>query len=157
MAERLKQEGYSYEVVNASISGDTTSNGLARLPKALAKHKPVITIIELGANDGLRGLSLALIKKNLESMILLAKKAHCQVLLVGLRLPPNYGPEYTYQFQNLFKALAVQEKVALIPLILANVDDRPELLQDDRLHPRKEAQGLILENIWIGLKPLIDR
>lgn len=155
LQQRLKQENYPYKVINSSISGDTTSNGLSRLKAVLPQVKPHITIIELGANDGLRGLQIDTIKANLQQMITLAKQAGNKVLLLGIRLPPNYGPIYTQQFQQMYHDLATQEGVALVPLFLTNVDEHVELMQADRLHPSVKAQLIILDNIWPELKKLL--
>lgn len=156
MEIRLKNEKYPYQVLNASISGETSRGGLNRLP-ALLDKKPVIVILELGANDGLRGLPLDRLYMNLENMILLSKKAGARVLLVGMKLPPNYGPAYTNGFQDIYKRLAEKHDVGLEPFILAGVATRRELMQTDNLHPTTEAQPQLLENIWPQLQPLLVR
>jgi acyl-CoA thioesterase-1 len=155
LTEHLDDEGLNYDVVNASISGDTTSNGLLRLPKALADHPPKITIIELGGYDGLRGIPLNTIKGNLTQMIALAKEAGSKVLILGVRLPPNYGPAYTEQFQGIFTTLGQDSSLQVVPLFLHNVDDKPQLMQADGIHPTSAAQPILLNNIWPVLKPLL--
>ena len=155
LAKRLSKEGYRYEVVNASISGETTAGGLSRLPAALDRHKPTIIIIELGANDGLRGQPLALMRNNLAAMIRAAQASRANVLLLGMRLPPNFGPAYTQKFQATFSELATQHKVGLVPFFLEQIAARRELFQADTIHPTAEAQDLILQTIWPGLKPML--
>jgi acyl-CoA thioesterase-1 len=157
LAKRLAAEGYDYSVVNASISGEITSGGLARLPQALARHRPAIVILELGANDGLRGLPLAQMKSNLDGMIREAQRASAKVLLVGVRMPPNYGPDYTQRFAAVFTELAKARRVALVPFLLEGFAAREELFQGDRMHPAAEAQPLMLENVWRDLAPLLAR
>lgn len=155
LQERLKSEKLSAVVVNASISGETTSGGAARLPALLNKHKPDIVIIELGANDGLRGLSFSSIESNLHTMIKAAKNAKAQVLLVGMRLPPNYGPDYTERFHALFGKVAKAANVPLVPFFLEGVATRDDLFQPDRIHPTAAAHPLMLDNVWPKLKPLL--
>lgn len=140
-----------YRVVNASVSGETTAGGLTRLPGVLAAHRPALTILELGANDGLRGLPLRQTERNLEAMVDLAKGS--QVLLIGMRLPPNYGPAYTSQFQALFAEVAKARKVRLVPFLLAGMAGQRERFQADGLHPDAEAQSQLLDNVWRELKP----
>lgn len=155
LAQRLSREGYRQEVVNASISGETTAGGVARLPEALARYKPAIVVIELGANDGLRGQPLNLMQQNLDRMITAAKAAGAKVLLLGMRLPPNFGPSYTQKFQNSFSELASTHKTALVPFFLERVATRPELFQADTIHPTAAAQPIILDTVWPALKPLL--
>jgi acyl-CoA thioesterase-1 len=155
LAERLKRERPDYSVVNASISGETTAGGAARISKALAQHKPAIVILELGANDGLRGLPLEQMKQNLASMIEQAQKAGARVLLVGMKLPPNYGPEYTRAFDSAYPELAKRYKTALIPFLLEDFAEKMELFQPDRIHPTEEAQPLMMERVWKALQPLL--
>lgn len=154
LQERLQKDKLDYDVINASISGDTTSNGLARLPNVL-KDKPAIVILELGANDGLRGLPLNIIKNNLAKMIELIKKNNSKVILIGLRLPPNYGAAYTEQFQTTYKKLAEKYKISYLPFLLESVDNHRDLFQSDGLHPTAAAQERIEENVWGVLKPLL--
>lgn len=142
-------------MINASISGDTTSNGLARLPQALKQHEPSITIIELGANDGLRGLQISTIQDNLEQMTVLAKQAGSRVLILGVRIPQNYGSLYTKQFQQIFTNVAKQQNVSVLPNFLNSIDENIDLFQPDGLHPKVEAQHLILKNVWPVLEKLL--
>lgn len=155
LQKRLEENGYDYQVENISISGNTTSNGLQQLPQALEKYHPQLTIIELGGNDGLRGISLPVIKKNLQSLIDLAKNANSKVLLVGVRMPPNLGESYTAQFQKIFSDLAEDNNIALVPLFLKGVDDSATLMGPDRIHPTKEAQSILLLNVWDKIKELL--
>lgn len=155
LQKKILADGNDYRVVNDSISGDTTSNGLERLPKILAETKPAITILELGGNDGLRGLQPATIKNNLNKMIALCKKAGSKVLILGLRIPPNFGPDYTQAFQAIYADFAKQSDVTTIPLLLNTIDDKPELMQEDQIHPRPEAQLIILENVWPVLRKML--
>lgn len=154
LQQRLKKQA---TVHNISISGHTTSNGLADLPKALEQYKPDLTIIELGGNDGLRGIPLATIQSQLGDMVALAQKNKSKVLLLGVRLPPNYGPDYTQKFQAIYIALGKQYNVPVIPLFLKGIDDNPKLMQADGIHPVTEAQPKILDTVWASLKPLLDR
>jgi acyl-CoA thioesterase-1 len=157
LQKRLTENSLAYQVVNASISGATTSNGLSRLPGLLSQHKPVITVIELGGNDGLRGLRLTVIKNNLQKMVALAKDAGSDVLILGVRLPPNYGPEYTQQFQAIFQDVADEEKVAVVPVFLKGVDDQANMMQPDRVHPLESAQTIMLDTAWPVLKSLLNK
>ena len=152
LTQRLTQHGYPHRVINASISGDTSRGGLARLPAALERYHPAIIILELGGNDGLRGLSLRTLETNLATMIELAQQAGAQVLLAEMRIPPNYGPRYTQKFQAIYRNLAKRYDVALVPFLLKGVADNPALMQSDGIHPRVEAQTRILDNIWPILK-----
>jgi len=155
LVERLKRERLDYSVVNASISGETTAGGAARFSKALAQHRPAIVILELGANDGLRGLPLAQMRQNLGSMIEQAQKAGARVVLVGMKLPPNYGPEYTRAFDSAYPELAKRYKTALVPFLLEDFAEKMELFQPDRIHPTEEAQPLMMERVWKALQPLL--
>ena len=152
---RLTREGFRHKVVNASVSGETSAGGRSRLPAALAEHRPDIVILELGANDGLRGLKPALLADNLQAMIAATRAAGAQVLLVGVRMPPNYGAAYTRRFADTFGDVARMHKVALVPFLLEGFAERPELFQADGIHPTAEAQTLILETVWQGLRPLL--
>lgn len=154
LQQRLQQEKYNYHVINASISGDTTSNGLARLPQALKQHQPQITIIELGANDGLRGLQITTIKNNIQSMIDLIKHANSKILLLSIRLPQNYGPDYSEQFAKMYTDLAKQNNIETIQF-LHHVDENRHYFQPDGLHPTKEAQQYMLNNVWPVLKKML--
>jgi acyl-CoA thioesterase-1 len=155
LQKRLTQQGYPHTVVNASISGDTTAGGRARLADALKRHRPQIVILELGANDGLRGLSLRETRSNLESMIKAAQSAGARVLLVGMQLPPNYGPEYTGKFRAIYRDLARTDNLPLVPFLLEGVALTPKLMQPDGLHPRAAAQPRLLDNVWPYLEPLL--
>lgn len=155
LQDQLHQSGYDYQVINASISGDSTDQGMQRLTPALQRYHPQIVIIELGGNDALRGIQLNTTKSNLSSLIKTAKANHAKVLLLGLRLPPNYGPTYTQQFQALYPTLAKQFGVAIVPLFLNGVDSQTELMQDDGIHPKEAAQPIMLNNVWPVLRPLL--
>ena len=154
---RLKAQGYGYQVVNASISGETTAGGLARLPRALDLHHPGIVILELGGNDGLRGLPIAQMRTNLTQMTNLSTAAGAKVLLLGMRMPPNYGPEYTKQFAMVFSDLAANKKAALVPFLLTNIALSPGLLQGDDIHPNALGQPILLDNVWPNLKALLHK
>jgi acyl-CoA thioesterase-1 len=155
LGQRLASEGYGYRVVNASVSGETTQGGLARLPRALEAHKPAIVIVELGGNDGLRGLPLASSRANLARIIELSRAAKARVLLVGMMIPPNYGPRYGDEFRDMFGALATKYSVPLVPFFLEQVALNPELMQADGIHPNASGQPRMLENLWPKLKPLL--
>ena len=154
LAQRLQEKKLDYNVVNASISGETTSGGRARIDTALSKHTPQLVIIALGANDGLRGLSLSAMRDNLAAIAGSAQKNKAQVLIVGQRLPPNYGA-YATQFYEAFGAVAKSKKTALVDFLLDGVATQPDLFQADNLHPTAEAQPRLLDNIWRGLAPLL--
>lgn len=153
--KKLAQEKIPATLLNASISGETTSGGRTRLPSLLDKNHPDIIVIELGANDGLRGLPLKATEDNLRAMIMAAQKAKARVLLVGMQIPPNYGPDYTKRFAQLYADLAKQYKTALVPFLFANMSDKPELFQSDRIHPTAAAQPILMENVWSQLKPML--
>lgn len=155
LAERLKRERLDYNVVNASISGETTSGGLNRVAKVLAQHKPALLILQLGGNDGLRGLPVAQMKQNLSAMIRQAHKAGARVLLVGIRMPPNYGPDYTREFETAFTEVARRHRTALVPFVFEGMGDDLAKFQPDRIHPTEAAQPILLENVWKALKPLL--
>lgn len=157
LGERLKRERLDYSVVNASISGETTAGGVARLGKMLEVHRPAVVLLELGANDGLRGLPVAAMKKNLAAMVAMGQKAGAKVLLVGMRLPPNYGPEYTGAFDGAFAEVAKAHKAALVPFLFEGFGEKRELFLEDRIHPNEQAQPLLLENVWKGLRPLLGK
>lgn len=156
LGSRVAGEAEGWRVVNASVSGETTGGGLARLPDALEEHDPGVVIIELGGNDGLRGYPIGRIRENLERMVALAKEAGSRVLLVGMQIPPNYGPRYTRAFAALYEEVAAAHEVPLVPFILEEVALRPELMQRDGIHPTGEAQELLLNAVWPHLAPLID-
>lgn len=157
LARRLHSQGYGYEVVNASVSGETSSGGLQRLRRALELHRPTIVVLELGANDGLRGLPLDLMRANLAQMAQLSQAAGARVLLVGIRLPPNYGQRYGEQFAAVFPALAQADHLPLVPFLLQDVALDPKLMQEDGLHPNAAGEPVVLENVWPQLKPLLNK
>jgi acyl-CoA thioesterase-1 len=154
LAEKLKRERPDYIVVNASVSGETSAGGAARIGKAL-EAKPRIVVVELGANDGLRGLPAAQMKQNLSSIIERSHKAGARVLLLGIRLPPNYGPDYTKQFETAFADLAKQHRTAFVPFFLEDFADKPEYFLPDTIHPAENAQPLIVERVWKTLAPML--
>jgi acyl-CoA thioesterase-1 len=154
---RLKAQGYGYQVVNASVSGETTAGGLARLPRALELHQPKIVVIELGGNDGLRALPIPQMRANLARMIDLAEAAGAKILLLGMRMPPNYGLEYTGQFSASFIDIAREKKIPLVPFLLNDIALSRKLLQDDDIHPNALGQPQLLENVWPGLVPLLRK
>jgi len=159
LGARLAQTRITANVVNASISGDTTSGGRSRLPALLTQHKPGIVVIELGGNDALRGLPLAMTRDNLTAMAQAAKGAGAKVLIAGMQLPPNYGRQYGDEFAGLFARVAKAEQAALVPFLLKGVADGPQaetLFQPDRIHPTAQAHAIILDNVWPVLKPLIE-
>ena len=155
LEQKLKAEKIDAAVVNASISGETTSGGRARLPALLSQYKPALVVIELGANDGLRGLPVAAAEANMRAMVELARKNNAQVLLVGMRMPPNYGRDYTERFFGMYKTVATQEKAPLVPFMLEGVAEQPALFRQDRLHPIAQAHPAILANIWPKFLPLV--
>lgn len=155
LQERLRQKRLDYTVINASVSGETTSGGAARIAATLAAHKPAIVIVALGANDGLRGLPLAQMRDNLAVILRAAQKSGSRVLLAGMKMPPNYGPQYTRDFAQAYVALARQFKCPLVPFLLDGVAGRRDLFLDDNLHPAAQAQPVILENVWKQLAPML--
>jgi len=155
LQQRLIAKGYPHIVVNASISGDTTANGLARLPALLQRYDPTIVIIELGGNDGLQGLPLTQMQDNLERMIRLSRKHAARILLTGIRLPSNYGPDFNRRFAAVFQTLAQRYDLAFQPQLLQGVAEHPELMQADGIHPLSEGQNGILDNVWPRLEPLL--
>ncbi|WP_313300472.1 arylesterase [Pseudomonas sp.] len=152
---QLRQEGFDTQVINASISGDTSAGGQARLPALLAAHKPSLVVVELGGNDGLRGQPPAQLQQNLASMIDSARQAGAKVLLLGMRLPPNYGVRYTSAFADVYQHLAEQKQVPLVPFFLEGVGGVPQMMQADGIHPAQGAQQRLLENAWPAIKPLL--
>ena len=157
LADRLRAEKFDYRVVNASVSGETTLGGAKRLDAVLAQHRPAIVIIELGGNDGLRGLSLAVTRQNLETMVRAARSAGTKPMLIGMQLPPNYGTAYTEKFQALFEGVAREQKIPLVPFMLAGFGEKREYFQADGIHPTVEAQPLMLDNIWPVLRPMLGK
>jgi acyl-CoA thioesterase-1 len=154
---RLSMQGYGYQVVNASVSGETTAGGLARLPRALELHHPKIVVLELGGNDGLRALPIAQMRANLAKMVDLSTAAGASVLLLGMRMPPNYGPVFTAQFQGVYSGLAQDKKLAWVAFFLDGIALTPDLMQGDDIHPNAQGQPILLENAWRGLQPLLKK
>jgi acyl-CoA thioesterase-1 len=157
LRKRLAAQKIDAKVINASISGDTTSGGKARLAPLLAANHPDILVLELGSNDGLQGLPLADTENNLNAMLTMAKNSKARTLVVGMRIPPNYGPVYTGQFAQLFDKVAKAHQSTLAPFLLAGVVQQPALFQADHLHPTEQAQGMLLDNVWPYLKPLLQK
>jgi acyl-CoA thioesterase I len=157
LGQRLQSQGYGYQIINASVSGETSGGGLQRLPRALELHHPGLVILELGANDALRGLPLAATQENLATMVRQSQSAGARVLLVGLKIPPNYGPRYTEQFASMFPAVANQYHLPLVPFLLEKVALDPERMQSDGLHPNAQGQPLVLDTVWPYLKPLLKK
>jgi acyl-CoA thioesterase-1 len=155
LRERLAKERLDYSVANSSISGDTTSGGLARLPAILNRLKPAVVVVELGANDALRGVPLATTEANLRSIVERSQAVHAKVLLVGMYVPPKSGPDYSQKFHGVYEQLSKEKKVPLVPFLLAGIVDKPALFQADQIHPTVQAQPLLLENVWPNLKPLL--
>ena len=156
LAGRLTERGLPWTVVNAAISGDTSAGGLARVGAALAQHKPDILLLELGANDGLRGLSLPSMKRNLNNIIQQAKAAGTKVVLIGMQMPPNYGPRYTDRFSSIYGELAREQQLPLVPFLMQKVALEPSLMQADNFHPNAAAQPLLLDTVWPVLQPLLE-
>jgi acyl-CoA thioesterase-1 len=156
LQEKLNASGYKhYQVINASISGNTTGDGLGRLPELLRRHQPHIVIIELGGNDGLRGYPIKIMQRNLQQMIDLSTAAKSKVLLAGIEIPPNYGPQYTALFRQGFQTIADSNDIVFLPFILANVATDSELMQNDGIHPTAAAQPQMLDNVWPYLQTLL--
>jgi len=152
LAERLKQENSKLQVINGSVSGETTTGGRARLPSLLQRYAPTYVLIELGGNDGLRGLPLALMRENLTEMITLSKASGATVLIAGMQIPPNYGPRYTEPFYAQYAELAEEFDLYLIPFLIDGIPQQPALMQADGIHPKAEAQSMILDNVWPVLR-----
>jgi acyl-CoA thioesterase-1 len=157
LGQRLQQSGSLWTVANASISGETTAGGRSRFDAALTQFKPTIVVIALGANDGLRGLPTKAMRDNLNAMIASAKNRQARVLLVGMRLPPNYGLDYTRDFEASFQDLAKQHKLPLLPFLLEPIADDRSAFQSDNLHPVAAAQPKLLDHVWTTLKPMLDK
>lgn len=157
LQKKLMQQNLHYQVVNASISGETTSGGLNRLDAALKQTQPAIVILELGANDGLRGLPISQIHANLNDMIQKSKKSGAKVLMLGMKIPPNYGAKYTASFSDTYHKLSLHHKVPLVPFMLENVAAKPQFIQSDGLHPNTLGQPIVLNNIWPQLEALIKK
>jgi acyl-CoA thioesterase I len=157
LQKRLVAQGYGYRVVNASVSGETTSGGKARLERALAQHRPRLVILELGANDGLRGLPLKAVRANLDGMIATIRRRDARVLLAGIIIPPNYGASYSKGFSALFSDLAATHKIPRVPFLLEKVALNDRYMQSDGLHPNAAGQPLLLDTVWPYLMPLLER
>ncbi|MDY7792852.1 arylesterase [Burkholderia ubonensis] len=157
LRQRLATERIDYSVANASVSGDTTSGGRARLPAVLARLKPAIVVVELGANDALRGVPLATTERNLREIVADAQRARAKVVLVGMFVPPNYGPDYTQKFHGIYTRLSKDLGVPLVPFLLAGIENRPDMFQADQIHPTRQAQGVLLDNVWPSLRPLLGK
>jgi len=156
LALRLQQKKSDYKVINASISGETTLGGLKRIDNALSAHRPTVTVLALGANDGLRGADLGAMRSNLERIIDTAQRAGSRVVLVGMRIPPNYGSAYTERFQASFGEIAKSRRVPLVPFLLEGFADQGDYFQSDQLHPTEKAQPLMLETVWKALAPALN-
>jgi acyl-CoA thioesterase-1 len=155
LENHVGQQAYGYEVVNASIAGDTSAGGLARLPSLLQTHQPAIVVIELGGNDGLRGQPVPRLRENLAQMIELVQDAGARAVLTGIQIPPNYGPVYTDSFANVYAELALQYDIPLVEFLMSGVALHPELMQADRIHPNAAGQGPMFENVWAVLSGLL--
>lgn len=155
LQERIQKHHFAYEVVNASVSGETSGGGLARLPALLAEHQPVIVILELGGNDGLRGHPINVMRQNLEIIIAASQAANAQVLLLGMHIPPNYGARYTRTFHQAYIDLAKKYQLSFVPFFLDQVANNAALMQSDGIHPTAEAQGTMLDHVWPTLEPLL--
>ncbi|MCP5329656.1 MAG: arylesterase [Pseudomonadales bacterium] len=156
LAQRLDEVSPDYKVVNASVSGETTTGGLSRLPATLEASKPDIVILELGGNDGLRGLPVANIKQNLIRMVELSQAAGARVILAGIQIPPNYGARYTAPFTSQFAEIAQDMSLPLIPFLIDGIAQQRELMQDDGIHPKAEAQSMVLDNVWPVLAEVLE-
>jgi acyl-CoA thioesterase-1 len=156
LQERLERRHLDYKVINSSISGDTTSSARARLPAALARYRPTIVIVELGGNDGLRGLPLTEMRNNIAAMILASRRHGARVLLLGVRLPPNYGSAYISAFGRVYHTLAERYRVALVPHLLQGVAGHADRMQSDGIHPRQNAQPRLLDNVWAKVAPMLQ-
>jgi len=157
LQERLKENGYAYRVFNSSITGDTTHGGLARLARLLDKHEPGIVILELGGNDGLRGLPIEVTNQNLTSMIEQSQSAGATVILAEMRIPPNYGRTYTEKFNSMYTILTEQYDISMLPFLLQDIALEPGLMQADGIHPTARAQPVILEKVWSILQPFLQK
>jgi len=156
LQQKLTQSGYPHQVVNASVSGDTTSNGLTRIERALKTHEPDIVIVELGGNDGLRAQPIPMIRGNLEMIIERSRETGAKIIITGMRLPPNYGSTYVDQFEAIYPDLASRHGSVLVPFFMAGVATKPELMQPDGVHPTARAQEILLKNVWPYLQPQLE-
>ena len=157
LAIQIEDSQLPFEVVNGSVSGETTTGGLSRLPSMLDSYAPELVILELGGNDGLRGLPLAQMRENLAAMVNLIEQSGAAVLLAGIQIPPNYGPRYTIPFFELYAELAEEKNLALGPFLIDGIPQQPELIQNDGIHPVAEAQSIILDNVWLWLEPMLQK
>jgi len=157
LEERLRQKRFDYNVVNASISGETTSGGAVRIAELVARTRPDVVVVALGGNDGLRGLPVSQMKDNLSRIVESAKAHGARVLLVGVRVPPNYGAPYVREFEAAFTEVAERHRLPLVPYVLEGVGERRDLMQEDNIHPSAAAQPRILENVWPKLEPLLKK
>jgi len=157
LARRLSEQYPDYQVINASISGDTTSGGVSRLPALLQRHHPAIVVLELGPNDALRGLSLKMTEQNLRDMARQARQAGARVLIVGMQIPPNYGRDYAQRFAAVFPAVAKAEQAGLVPFLMDGMATDRALFQADGIHPNEQAQPLLLDNVWAALQPILKK
>ena len=155
LQQQLRKEKYDLTLVNASISGETTSGGKSRLPSLLQQHKPALVLIELGGNDGLRGLSLAATQANLREMMAMSMTSGAKIILVGMRVPPNYGVDYSKRFAAMYQGLGREKNVRLVPFLLQGLDNTEQFFQPDRIHPNQLAQPIMMENVWQILKPML--
>ncbi|MBB1594042.1 arylesterase [Achromobacter sp. UMC46] len=156
LSARVSEQYPKYQVVNASISGDTTSGGVARLPALLRQHAPAVVVLELGSNDALRGLSLTMTEQNLRAMAQASRQANAQVLIVGMQIPPNYGRDYTQRFAQLFPTVAKDENARLVPFLMEGIATNRAMFQADGIHPNEDAQPQLLDNVWPTLQPLLN-
>lgn len=156
LQRRLREQGYPHAVVNGSVSGETTAGGLARLPDALARHRPAVLVIELGGNDGLRGLPLGQMRANLQRMVTLGQQAGARVALLEMRIPTNYGPEYAEGFRRVYGEVARATGAVLVPFFLGAIATDPEMFLDDGIHPAAAAQPILLDAVWPHIRPLLD-
>ncbi|MGA8261590.1 MAG: arylesterase [Arenicellales bacterium] len=157
LRHKLEANGYSYNVVNASVSGDTTQDGLSHLDAALERHHPDIVVVELGGNDGLRAFAIDAIRANLSRILQTVRASGARIVLAGMRMPPNYGPAYTDAFERIYPELAKKFNAALVPFFMQGVALRPDLMQDDDIHPNARGQPLLLANVWPVLQPLLTQ
>ena len=155
LTEKLAKKNSPVKIVNSSISGETTAGGLARLERLIDQYKPNLIIIELGGNDALRGLELDVTKANLKKMVEISQRSNSEVLLLGMKIPTNYGKRYSQDFQKIYGEIASSTKVKLVPFFLENVAENPNLFQADRIHPNEKAQKIMVENVWIILKNML--
>lgn len=156
LEQELKQRQWADRVINASISGETSSGGLQRLPRLLSDYKPDLVVLELGANDGLRGTPLGIMEQNLRQIVELSRQSGADVMLVGIRIPPNYGPQYTQRFYSIYTDLAKEYQLPLVPFLLERVALKPQFMQSDGLHPTAAAQPILLQTVWPHLAPLLQ-